>query len=138
MATPTITLSPVHRSALVQVVRPGARYAVTAEGDELRGAWVPDGVRCAAGQRDSFTSPEGMLLLPLLRARHAGGRPRAPATTPHGRLIDRACRRLGISAEQLATRIDAHESILSRARTGNATLLPKHLDALHALLAEAR
>lgn len=133
--------SPIHLVSdgptTVFIARPGARYAVAHEGDELRGVWLLHGEACAKTQRDHFTLAEGALLLPFLRAR-IGGRPPTPATTPEGRLIDRACRKLGLSAEQLAAQIGADKTVLSRARTRSDALPSKYKQALHALLASSR
>lgn len=61
-----------------------------------------------------------------------GGRPAAAPTTADGKLVARACKRLGITAAALAERIGAHEAVLSRARHGE--LPAHHRDAIRALL----
>ncbi|WP_438029089.1 hypothetical protein [Sorangium sp. So ce233] len=76
-------------------------------------------------------------MLPLLRrlegaAAGKGGRKGAEPTTPDGRLIARACKRLGLTAAALAEAVGAHESVLSRARHGD--LPEKHREAIAALL----
>lgn len=119
-----------------RIVRPGARYAVERQGEEHRGAWLSEGEPLRRAE-DTFTESEARLLVPLLRelegrAAGKGGRPRGEPTTPDGKLLDRACKRLGLSAAGLAASIGAHESVLSRARHGE---LPKaHREAILALL----
>ncbi len=49
-----------------------------------------------------------------------------------GRLVARACKRLGVTAAALAERIGAHEAVLSRARHGE--LPEQHREAIKALL----
>lgn len=119
-----------------RLVRPGARYVVERQGEEHRGEWLPEGEPLQAAS-DTFTESEARLLLPLLRdlegrAAGKGGRPRAEPTTPDGKLVDRACKRLSLSAAALAASIGAHESVLSRARHGE--LPPVHREAILALL----
>jgi hypothetical protein len=128
----------VQSPAGFRLVRPGARYVVERQGEEHRGEWLPES-EPLGGARDTFTEGEARLLLPLLRelegrAAGKGGRPRAEPTTPDGRLVDRACKRLGLSAVALAASIGAHESVLSRARHGE--LPPAHREAILALLRE--
>ena len=113
------------------IVRPGARYAVHRVGDARPGAWVPLDEPIADGWVDTFPEDEARCLLPFLRARR-GGRRAAEPTTPDGRLIDRACKRLGLTATGLGDRIGAHVSVLSRARHGE---LPEvHRKAIKDLL----
>lgn len=116
-----------------RLTRPGARYAVRRSGEEYRGAWVPEGEALPKGTGDTFTEAEARLLLPFLRVRGTAGRRGAEPTTADGKLVARACRRLGLSAVWLAEKIGAHESVLSRARHGE---LPEtHREAVKALLA---
>ena len=117
---------------VVRIVRPGARYAVTRSGEEYRGGWAPEGTPLSRHASDRFTEDEGRLLLPFLRVRGTAGRPGSEPTTADGKLVARACKRLGVSAAGLAERIGAHESVLSRARHGE---LPEaHRLAIKALL----
>lgn len=61
-----------------------------------------------------------------------GGRPAGKATTPDGRLIQRARKTLGVSMTGLAERIGVHKSVLSRALKGE---LPEaHREAVKALV----
>lgn len=118
------------------IVRPGARWAVQRSGEEHRGRWLNDGERLS-GAVDVFLEAEARLLLPLLRdmdgmAAGKGGRPAADPTSPDGRLIARACKRLGLTAAALAKAIGAHESVLSRARHG--TLRETHRRSIQTLL----
>jgi hypothetical protein len=120
-----------------RLVRPGARYAVERRGEEHRGEWLPDDEALPKGWVDTFTEDLARAVLPLLRrlegaATGRGGRKGAEPTTPDGRLIARACKRLGLSAAALAEAIGAHESVLSRARHGE--LPEKHREAIKALL----
>lgn len=119
------------------IIRPGAFYAVERRGEEHRGAWLPEGEPIPKGWWPSFSEREARALLPLLRdldARAAGkgGRRAAEPTTADGKLVARACKRLGLTAAALAEAIGAHESVLSRARHGE---LPEaHREAIKALL----
>jgi hypothetical protein len=122
-----------------RLVRPGARYAVDREGEEYNGSWL-DYDAPVHGANDTFTEGEARLLLPLLRAMEGmaagkGGRPATTPTTPDGRLVARACKKLGLSGLELAHRIGAHESVLSRARHG--VLPEKHREAIRGLLQAA-
>lgn len=128
-------MSPIQIQAsgpTARLVKPGARYAVRRSGEEYRGAWVPEGEALASGTDETFTEPEARLLLPFLRARGAAGRRGAEPTTPDGKLVARACKKLGVTAAGLAERIGAHESVLSRARHGELT--EAHRLAIKALL----
>lgn len=118
--------------ALARLVRPGARYAVRRSGEEYRGAWVPEGEALPRGTDETFTEPEARLLLPFLRVRGTAGRRGAEPTTPDGKLVARACKKLGVTAAGLGERIGAHESVLSRARHGELT--EAHREAIKALL----
>lgn len=118
------------------LVRPGARFVVERQGEEHRGAWRADG-EPRRDADETFTEGEARLLLPLLRelevrAAGKGGRPRSEPTSPDGKLVDRACKRLGLSAVALAASIGAHQSVLSRARHGELPLA--HREAILALL----
>jgi hypothetical protein len=115
-----------------RLTRPGARYAVHTDGDARPGAWVPDGEALSEGWTDVYPEDEARSLLPFLRARATGGRPTSEPTTPDGRLVARACKRLGLTAAGLGERIGAHESVLSRARNGE--LPARHREAIRALL----
>lgn len=109
----------------------GERYAVERNGEEHRGRWLPDNEPLPAGWEDGFLESEARLLLPFLRA-HGHGRKAAAPTTPDGRLIDQACRKLGITVAGLGAKIGAHQSVLSRARHGE---LPEvHRSAIKAIL----
>lgn len=111
--------------------RLGERYAVQRSGEEYRGRWLPDGEPLPTGWEDGFLEREARLLLPFLRA-HGHGRKAAAPTTTDGRLIDRACRKLGITVATLGAKIGAHPSVLSRARHGE---LPEvHRSAIKAIL----
>lgn len=115
----------------LRIVRPGARYAVRRVGDARPGAWVSDGEALPDGWIDTFAENEARALLPFLRA-HAHGRKAAKPTTADGRLIDRVCRKLGITVAALGAKIGAHPSVLSRARHGE---LPEaHRNALKVIL----
>lgn len=117
---------------LFRLTRPGARYATRREADERPGAWLPDGEALPEGWADAFPEDEARSLLPFLRVRGTAGRRAAAPTSADGKLIARACKRLGLSAVALAGAIGAHESVLSRARHGE---LPEaHRDAIKALL----
>ena len=118
--------------AVARLVKPGARYAVRRSGEERRGEWVPEGEPLPRGAGDTFTEAEARLVLPFLRVRGTAGRRGAEPTTADGKLVARACKKLGVTAAGLAERIGAHESVLSRARHGE---LPEaHRLAIKALL----
>lgn len=97
--------------------RAGERYAVERDGEEHRGRWLAIDEPLPAGWSDVFAETEARALLPFLRANGHGRKAAAP-TTADGRLIDRACRKLGITIAALGTKIGAHQSVLSRARHG--------------------
>lgn len=127
----------VHDGPRLRLVRPGARYVIDLSGEEHRGVWLPDGEPTPAGSADLFVETEARALLPLLRALEGraagkGGRIAGEATSPDGKLIARACKRLGLTVVALAEAIGAHESVLSRARSGE--LPAKHRDAIKALI----
>lgn len=115
--------------------RPGARYAVHREEDARPGAWLPEGEALPDGWTDTYPENEARSLLALLRTR-SGGRPSLAPTTADGRLIVRACTRLGLTAAALGEKIGAAEAVLSRARNG--VLPAKHRDAIKALLASQK
>lgn len=128
---PTNHISAVHTLGGWRVVRSGDRYMVGAHGDEYAGQWLPNEERVPDGCSDVFTENEARLLLPFLRAQGHGRKAASPTTTD-GRLIDRACRKLGITVAALGTKIGAHPSVLSRARHGE---LPEvHRSAIKAIL----
>lgn len=130
-AMPKSHIAAVHTLAGWRVVRSGERYMVGAHGDEYAGQWLPDDERVPDGCSDIFTENEARLLLPFLRA-HGHGRKAAAPTTTDGRLIDRACRKLGITVAGLGAKIGAHQSVLSRARHGE---LPEvHRNTIRAIL----
>jgi hypothetical protein len=115
-----------------RLVRPGARYAVLREGEEHRGAWLAADEVIDPGWTDAYPEHEARSLLPFLRGQAARRRPATEPTSADGRLIQRACRGLGVSASGLARMIGAHESVLSRARHGD---LPEvHRESIRALL----
>lgn len=116
-----------------RIVRSGARYAVHRDGDERPGAWVPQGEPLDPGWTDVYPENEARALLPFLRVRATAGRQAGEPTTPDGKLIARACKRLGLTAAALGEQIGAAEAVLSRARNGE--LPAKHRDAIKALLA---
>lgn len=133
---PMPKLSPIQAiptgRSLFRLSRPGARYAVHLDGDARPGAWLPDGEPLADGWTDVYPENEARALLPFLRVRGTAGRHGAEPTTPDGKLVARACKRLGLSAARLGETIGAHESVLSRARHGE---LPEvHRVAIKALL----
>ncbi len=117
-----------------RLVRPGARYAVCRKGDARPGAWLREDEALPMGWVDAFPEEEARSLLPFLRARGKAGRRGAAPTTADGRLVARACARLGLTAAALAERIGVHETMLSKARNG--TLVKKHREAIKALLKE--
>ncbi len=134
-AMPARKPQPIHAVPVPEgfrVVRAGARYAVHRDGDERPGAWLADGEALPKSWGDTFTEDEARLLLPFLRVRGTAGRKGADPTTADGRLVARACERLGVTAAALAERIGAHEAVLSRARHGE--LPEKHREAIKALL----
>lgn len=123
---------------MFSIVRPGSHYAIRRSGDEHTGAWLPKGEALPVGSVDTFTENEARAVLPMLRAIEGraagkGGRTSRAPTTPDGKLIARACRRLGLTAVALAEAIGAHEGVLSRARSGE--LPEKHRVAIKTLLA---
>jgi len=113
---------------------------VERRGDELRGAWLPD-ADPLGGADDAFTEREARLLLPLLRdmegmAAGKGGRHAAEPTTPDGRLVARACKKLGVRDDELAALIGAADkTVISRVRNGTRGLPEAQRDALRSLLA---
>ena len=118
--------------AVARLVKPGARYAAHRTGEEYRGEWVLEGDPLPLGTRETFTEAEARLVLPFLRVRGTAGRRGAEPTTADGKLVARACKKLGVTAAGLGERIGAHESVLSRARHGE---LPEaHRAAIRALL----
>lgn len=117
---------------LFRLTRPGARYAVHSEGDARPGAWLPDGEPLPEGWTDVYPETEARALLPFLRAVSHGRRAAEP-TTADGRLIARACKKLGLTAAGLGDVIGANEAVLSRARNGE--LPAKHREAIKALIA---
>lgn len=117
---------------VVRIVRPGARYAVNRSGEEYQGRWALEGAPLDRHTSDRFTEDEARLLLPFLRVRGTAGRRGADPTTPDGKLVARACKKLGVTAAGLGERIGAHESVLSRARHGELT--EAHRLAIKALL----
>lgn len=121
---------PVGRS--FRLTRPGARYVIARSGEAHVGQWLPDGEALPAGSSDTYPEHEARALLPFLRVRGTAGRKGAEPTTPDGKLIARACKRLGLTVVALAAAIGAHESVLSRARSGE--LPAKHRDAIKALI----
>lgn len=138
-AMPTRKPNPIQATphySKFRLTRPGARYAVHREEDARPGAWLPDGEELPEGWLDIFSEDEARLLLPFLRVRATGGRQGGEPTTADGRLVARACKRLGLTAAGLAEKIGAHESVLSRARNGE--LPEKHRDAIRALLRGAK
>jgi len=113
------------------LTRPQERYAVERSGEEHRGKWMATYEPLPVGWSDVFAEEEARALLPFLRAQGHGRKAAAP-TTADGRLIDRACRKLGITIAALGTKIGAHQSVLSRARHGE---LPEiHRIAIKAIL----
>lgn len=117
--------------AVANIVRPGERYAVERSGEEHRGRWLAADEALPVGWSDVFVETEARALLPFVRARWHGRKAAVP-TTADGRLIDRACRKLGITIAALGTKIGAHQSVLSRARHGE---LPEvHRNAIRAIL----
>jgi hypothetical protein len=132
MPTPKNAIQVQTSGLTARIVRPGARYAVRRSGEEYRGAWVPDGEALSRGTSETFTEAEARLVLPFLRVRGTAGRRGSEPTTADGKLVARACGKLGLSAVGLAEKIGAHESVLSRARHGE---LPEtHREAIKALL----
>lgn len=132
MPTPKSPIQVQMFGTVARLVKPGARYAVRRSGEEHRGAWVPEDGALPKGTGDTFTEAEARLVLPFLRVRGTAGRRGAEPTTPDGKLVARACRKLGVTAAGLGERIGAHESVLSRARHGE---LPEaHRAAIRALL----
>ena len=121
---------------LFKLRRGGSRYVIDRSGEEHVGAWLPDGEWLPAGSTDTFPENEARALLPFLRVRSTAGRKVAEPTTPDGKLIARACKHLGLTVVALAEEIGAHESVLSRARSGE--LPAKHRDAIKALLVATR
>ena len=136
MSPPKSPIQVQMSGAVARLVKPGARYAVRRFGEEYSGAWVSDGEPLPRGAADTFTEAEARLVLPFLRVRGTAGRRGAEPTTPDGKLVARACKRLGVTAAGLGERIGAHESVLSRARHGE---LPEvHREAIKALLGVKR
>ena len=131
MPTPKSPIQAAPAPAGFRLVRPGARYAVHPVGDARPCAWLPDGEALSSGWTDVFPENEARAMLPFLRAVGHGRRAAAP-TTPDGKLIARACKKLKLSTVALAEAIGAHESVLSRARSGE--LPAKHRDAIKALI----
>ena len=130
-----IQLAPVGR--LFRLVRPGARYVVTREGEERPGVWLPDGTNLPPGATDDYPENEARSLLAVLRALEGraagkGGRHAAEASSPDGRLIARARRKLGLTMSGLAGLLGVDNAQLSRAMSGE--LPAKHRDAIKALL----
>lgn len=120
-----------------RLTRPGARYAIERRGEEHPGEWLPEDEPLPKGWADTFPEDVARAVLPLLRrlegaAAGKGGRKGSEPTTPDGRLITRACKRLGLTAAALAEAIGAHESVLSRARQGE--LPERHREAIKVLL----
>lgn len=120
-----------------RLVRPGARYAVQRRGKEHVGDWLPENEPLPKGWTDAFREDTARALLPLLRrlegaAAGKGGRKGAEPTSADGRLVARACKRLGLTAAALAESIGAHQSVLSRARGGE--LPKKYREAINVLL----
>lgn len=118
-----------------KLTRPGARYVIDPSGEEHVGQWVPNDEPVPVGSADVFPKHEARALLPFLRARGTAGRKGAEPTTPDGKLIARACKRLGLTVAALGAAVGVHESTLSRARSGE--LLPEQRDAINALLSNS-
>lgn len=139
-AVPTRRPHPVQIAASpggFRLIRPGARYAIERRGEEHPGDWLPEDAALPKGWVDTFSEDVARAVLPLLRrlegaAAGKGGRKGTEPTTPDGRLVARACKRLGLTAAALAEAVGAHESVLSRARHGD--LPEKHREAIVALL----
>jgi hypothetical protein len=137
---PTRKLHPVQITPSLggfRLVRPGARYAVQRRGEEHVGDWLPEDEALPAGWVDAFPEDLARTMLPLLRrlegaAAGKGGRKGGEPTSADGRLVARACKRLGLTAAALAERIGAHQSVLSRARSGE--LPKKYREAITAIL----
>ncbi len=129
---PKSPIQAVPAGRLFKLTRPGARYAIERVGDEHVGSWLPDSEALPPRCTDMFFEEEARSLLPFLRARGTAGRKGAEPTTPDGKLIARACKKLKLTTVALAEAIGAHESVLSRARSGE--LPEKHRDAIKALI----
>ncbi|XXX79224.1 hypothetical protein WMF30_10660 [Sorangium sp. So ce134] len=142
-AVPTRRPHPVQIATVpggFRVTRPGARYALERRGEEHPGDWLPEDDPLPKGWADTFPEDLARAVVPLLRrlegaAAGKGGRKAAAPTTADGRLVARACKRLGLTAAALAEAIGAHESVLSRARHGG--LPEKHREAIAELLRRA-
>jgi len=139
----TVQLEP--HGTRTRIARGGELYAVlrAAEDGERKGAWF---------RRDDvpkdhivdFTEHEASLILPLLRALDRSGAGRRPekASTADGRLIDRVCKALGVTAAALAEETKIAKETLSRARksaeAGGRPLTEQHRATLRELLAKAQ
>lgn len=125
--------------ARFQIVRAGEVYVVPKEGPDLSGEWhKPDAI--PDGFTSELTSREAGLLAPVLRG-NKGGRPRSEAATPDGKLIDRACKLLGVNQAGLAAMSGIAPAVLSRARKLTADdgipLTEQHREKLREMVKQA-
>lgn len=117
-----------------RILRPGARYAVTRDGEAYQGIWVRDGDELPAGASDSFTEDEARIALALLRDNTRTGRPARAPTTEDGRLIDEVCRVRKITQKDLAAELGTGAAVVSRARRGEQPLSQAHRDRLATMI----
>jgi hypothetical protein len=129
------TVQIVQHGPCYRLTRGSNVYAVRVDGDALRGEWVPLAA-IPNGSTADLSEEAARIALPLLRSLGRLGRNALPAESSDGKLVDRACRVLGVNRTGLAARLGTGPAVLSRAREGE--LPPAHRETLLRWIREAR